>query len=107
SPHLAGLLRLFLGSNNLDKEGAAALAACRHLASLRWLSLVSTGITDEGLSSLAFSPPARLDHLNLRDTGLTADAGQILAGGRHLAGVTWLDLEGNRLGVVGTSEMAP
>ncbi len=73
------------------------LAACRHLARLRWLSLRSLGA--EGVQRLVRSPHlGRLEHLILRNNSLPDDS--VLAAG-ELSGLVALDLDFNHLGLEG------
>lgn len=63
-------------ANRIGLEGIAALGTSPRLAGLRTLGLAGNGtVADREVAALLTAPsPAKLEHLDLRSTGLTVDA---------------------------------
>jgi uncharacterized protein (TIGR02996 family) len=91
---------LDLGSNELQDEGAVALAGSSAFR-LRTLSLAECGLGDEGVAALADSVAMRgLQRLDLRNNHISAPGAEALATSL-LAQLTHLDLGGNLIGNAG------
>jgi len=56
SPHIVGITKLDLGFNRISDVGAEALATSPHLAGLSWLGLYACNVTAAGMVALLTSP---------------------------------------------------
>jgi uncharacterized protein (TIGR02996 family) len=105
--HLANLTSLDLNMNEIEDEGAVALASSPHLANLTTLGLYGNRIGAEGAKALAGSPHlANLATLDLRGNDIGDEGAEALAGSRHLANLATLDLRGNGIGDEGAVALA-
>lgn len=105
SPHLTGLTLLDLSGNELEPEGAAALAKAG-FGDLRTLILARNGVGDDGAAALARAALPALRALDLsgnfiRDAGLTA-----FAAATGLPGLAELNLNDNRIGSAGAAALS-
>lgn len=92
---LPSLQRLVLTNNPIGDEGCAALAAWKHLGTLRTLYLSACEITDEGLAALAASGKlGALEKLTLANNEEITDAGiAALASTKVLPALRYLELK--------------
>jgi hypothetical protein len=128
SSALTGLRHLQLRNTRIGAEGAAALAAGRHLRGLISLDFANAfarlqirldrtvvgvraegadSIGNEGLLHLANSPYLRnLQKLNLHNNVIGDAGARALAASPYLANLTRLDLRGNDITVAGVQAIA-
>jgi uncharacterized protein (TIGR02996 family) len=89
---------LNLGYEDLEVEGAEALAKNRHLGGVRELKLPGCELGDAGVRALAEAKSLTgLKVLDLRDNDLTLAAAKALRGTRLVRGLTELNLRNNPL----------
>jgi uncharacterized protein (TIGR02996 family) len=104
---LPRLTRLDLSNNRVGDEGARALACSGQLGALSSLVLWGNDVGDEGAAALAGAPRrAGLRHLDLGSNRLGDDGLERLASSPHLAGLERLELSGNRIGAAGYAALA-
>lgn len=105
SPMLGRLARLNLAENGIGARGAVALAA--GVVHPAWLDLSGNDLQAEGAAALAGAPWASaLRHLALRDNAIGSDGLGALAVSRTLCGLRGLDLAGNGIGPGGAAALA-
>jgi hypothetical protein len=106
SPALAGVEQLRIEAR-LTRAAVVELSSAANLRSLRALTLVHTGIGDDGVLTLADSRLARqLEQLELEGEELSAAAARALARSTKLLRLRELRLPGNHLGDDGATELA-
>ncbi|WP_434416785.1 hypothetical protein [Nannocystis pusilla] len=104
--HLTRLKKLSLRHTGCGPEGATRLASAPHIAGLRELLLDRNPIRDDGVAALVSAPWSRLRKLVLAAAGITDEGVRHLAAAPLLAGLTGLDLSGNKFGDAALSALA-
>jgi uncharacterized protein (TIGR02996 family) len=105
SPLLENLVWLNLHGNRLGGESVRDLVRSRRLARVVSLRLSLCECGNQGLLALACHAPASLRRLNVAQNGLGPEAGNVLAGGAALAGLTSLAVGWNGLTDYGVTKL--